>query len=129
MKAQQVALLLALGSVLWLLGTLCYANYGRAILETTGPRYWFVLAASAIASAAVCVVILWWRDLPSANWATGMLLLALPGMIGEVVVLSNLPTFMPKLHATSGGKYAALLFGAYALALALAEVVTLGKMP
>jgi hypothetical protein len=46
-------------------------------------------------------------------------------MIGEAVVLSNLSTFMPKLNATSGGKYAALLFAAYALVLGIAEIVTL----
>jgi len=44
-----------------------------------------------------------------------MLLLAIPGMIGEAVVLSNLSTFMPKLHAVSGSKYGAFLFAAYAL--------------
>jgi hypothetical protein len=32
---------------------------------------------------------------------------------------------MPKLNATSGGKYAALLFAAYALVLGIAEIVTL----
>jgi len=54
-----------------------------------------------------------------------MLLLAIPGMIGEAVVLSHLSTFMPKLQATSGGKYGAFLFATYALVLGLAEIVTL----
>jgi len=34
-----------------------------------------------------------------------MLLLALPGMIGEAVVLSHLATFMPRIQETSGGRY------------------------
>ena len=126
MKAHEVAFLLVLGSIIWLLGTFYYANYGRAILETSGLRYWCVLALSAIASAILCSVILRWRGVPFADWATAMLLLAIPGMIGEAVVLSNLSRFMPKLHAASGGKYAALLFGTNALVLALAEVMTLG---
>lgn len=54
-----------------------------------------------------------------------MLLLAIPGMIGEAVVLTHLGTFMPKLHEASGGKYAAFLFATYAVVLGMAEVVTL----
>jgi len=54
-----------------------------------------------------------------------MLLLAIPGMIGEAVVLSHLATFMPRLHATSGGRYGAYLFAAYAVVFGLAEIVTL----
>jgi hypothetical protein len=54
-----------------------------------------------------------------------MLLLAIPGMIGEALVLSNLSTFMPKLQATSGGRYGAFLFATYALVLGMAEVVSL----
>ena len=40
-------------------------------------------------------------------------------------MLSHLTTFMPKLQATSGGRYGALLFATYAIVLGLAEVVTL----
>jgi hypothetical protein len=58
-----------------------------------------------------------------------MLLLAIPGMIGESLVLSNLSTFMPKLHATSGGRYGAFLFATYALVLGVAEVVALRATP
>jgi hypothetical protein len=39
-----------------------------------------------------------------------MLLLAIPGMIGEAVALSHLGTLMPELHPESGGKYGAYLF-------------------
>ena len=125
MKGEEVALLLVLGSIIWLLGTVYHANQGRAILETTSVRYWCAFALSALASALLCFVILRWLGIPSANWTTAMLLLAIPGMIGEAVVLSSLPRFMPKLQAASGGKYGAFLFGTYALVLALSEVVTL----
>jgi hypothetical protein len=54
-----------------------------------------------------------------------MLLLAIPGMIGEALVLANLPTFMPKLRAASGGRYGAFLFATYAVVLGVAEIVTL----
>ena len=58
-----------------------------------------------------------------------MLLLALPGMVGEAIVLSSLSTFLPKLHASSGGRYGALLFATYAVVLGMAEAVTLRATP
>jgi hypothetical protein len=129
MKAQDVALLLVLGLMIWILGTVHYANQGPVILETTSVRYWTAFALSPIISAALCIVILRWRHIAAAHWTSAMLLLAIPGMIGEAVVLSHLSTFMPKLHATSGGRYGAFLFATYALVLGVAEVVTLRAAP
>ena len=37
----------------------------------------------------------------------------------------HLETFLPRLQAASGGRYAAFLFASYALALTIAETVTL----
>ena len=53
-----------------------------------------------------------------------MLLLALPGMIGEAVVLSHLATFMPRIQETSGGRYGAFLFATYAVVLGIAAFAT-----
>jgi Family of unknown function (DUF5367) len=53
-----------------------------------------------------------------------MLLLALPGMIGEAVVLSHLATFMPRIQETSGGRYGAFLFATYAAVLGIAAYAT-----
>ena len=125
MKGQDVAFLLVLGLIIWIVGTIYYASHGPAILETASLRYWTAFALSPIASAVLCIAILRWRHIAAANWTSAMLLLAIPGMIGEAVVLSNLSTFMPKLHATSGGRYGAFLFATYALVLGVAEVVTL----
>jgi hypothetical protein len=54
-----------------------------------------------------------------------MLLLAIPGMIGESLVLSRFSTFMPHLQEIDAGRYGALLFATYAVVLAIAEVITL----
>jgi hypothetical protein len=129
MKPQESALLLFLGLTIWILGTIYYAYTGPRVLETTPLRYWVSFFISPLASAAICIAILRWRHIVPADWASAMLLLAIPGMIGEAAVLSNLGTFMPKLHATSGGKYGAFLFATYALVLGLAEVVTLRATP
>jgi hypothetical protein len=125
MSQKTIVILLALGLAIWFAGSIYYAYRGPSILETTTQRYWIAFAISPILSAALCIAILRWLAVPPANWATAMLLLAIPGMIGEAVVLSHLGTFMPKLHATSGGRYGAFLFATYALVLSIAEAVAL----
>jgi hypothetical protein len=125
MKTLDVATLLALGFAIWILGTIYYASRGPAILETTTLHYWSAFALSPIVSGLLCIAILRWRQIPAAHWASAMLLLALPGMAGEALVLAHLSTFMPKLHAGSGGRYGAFLFATYALVLGVAEIVTL----
>jgi cytochrome bd-type quinol oxidase subunit 2 len=95
-KGQDVALLLALGLIIWIAGTIYYANHGRAILETTSFRYWTAFALSPIVSAVLCIAILRWRHIVTANWTSAMLLLAIPGMIGEAVVF---PTSQPSCRS------------------------------
>ena len=129
MKAYDAGFLLVIGLLIWIAGTLYYANYGRQILESTSARYWLAFALSAVISALLCIAILRWRHVPPAHWTSAMLLLALPGMVGEAVALSRLSTFLPKLHATSGGRYGALLFVTYAVVLGMAEAVTLRATP
>lgn len=129
MKTQDIAVLLLLGLSIWIVGTIYYAYYGATLLETTSSRYWSSFVLSPILSAAICIAILRWRHIPPPDWASAMLLLAIPGMIGEAVVLSKLTIFLPKLHAASGGRYGAFLFATYALVLGLAEVVTLRATP
>ena len=125
MKRTDVVLLLALGLTIWVLGTVYYAYLGPFILETTAYRYWMAFATSPIFSAILCIAILFWRRIPAAHWAPAMLLLAIPGMVGEALVLTHLGTFMPRLHAESGGRYGAFLFFTYAVVLGIAETVTL----
>lgn len=129
MKGQDITLLLALGLLIWIVGTIYYANRGPAILETTNLRYWIAFIVSPILSAVLCIGILQWRHITPQNWASAMLLLAIPGMLGEAAVLSHLSTFMPKLNVTSGGRYGAFLFATYALVLGIAEWVTLRATP
>jgi hypothetical protein len=125
MKTQEVILLLALGVVIWVLGTIYFASRGAALFESANLRYWISFAISPAVSAALCIFILRWRHVAASDWTSATLLVAIPGMIGEAVVLSNLSTFMPKFHETSGGRYAAFLFATYALVLGIAEIVTM----
>jgi hypothetical protein len=125
MKPQNIALLLILGTAIWIVGTIYYALAGVQTLETTGKRYWINFIASPIISALACMAILRWQHIRSEDWTSAMVLLAIPGMIGESVVLTHLTTFMPRLQTTSGGRYGAFLFFTYAIVLAVAEAVTL----
>jgi hypothetical protein len=115
--------------MIWILGSVYYAYRGPAVLETTSLRYWISFFISPLVSAIICIAILKLRQVPPAAWASGALLLAIPGMIGEAVVLSHLSAFMPRIHASSGGRYGAFLFASYALVLGIAEVVTLRATP
>jgi hypothetical protein len=58
MKGRDVRLLLLLGLIIWVIGTIYCANYGPAIMETTSARYWGAFALSPIVSAILCLVIL-----------------------------------------------------------------------
>ncbi len=129
MKIQDSVLLLVIGLILWILGSIYYAYLGPRFLETTKLHYWTSFCISLVVTAMICIAILKLCHVPPPAWASGMLLLALPGMIGDAVVLSHLSTFMPGLHASSGGRYGAFLFAAYALVLGIAEVVTLRSSP
>ena len=125
MKIRECLLFLSLGLLIWILGTIYYAYTGHRVLETTAARYWVSFAISPIISAALCILILRWRHIPPSNWAVAMLLLAIPGMAGEALVLSNLGTFMPGIQEASGGRYGAFLFATYAVVLSIAEFATL----
>ncbi|MBB5339887.1 DUF5367 family protein [Tunturiibacter gelidoferens] len=129
MKTQDSVVLIVLGLIIWILGSVYYAYRGPFVLETTGLRYWISFFISPLVSAIICIAILKLRHVPPSAWTSGMLLLAIPGMIGEAVVLSHLSTFMPRIQASSGGRYGAFLFAAYALVLGIAEVVTLRANP
>jgi hypothetical protein len=124
-RTLDITLLLVLGVAIWVFGTIYFAYAGPGLLETSSRRYWITFTISPIISSIVCIAIVSWRQIPKADWAAAMLLLALPGMIGEAAVLTHLTTFMPKLQATSGGRYGAFLFATYAIVLGVAEVVTL----
>jgi hypothetical protein len=125
MNTQSRLLLVLLGFIIWTVGSIYYAYRGALVLETTNTRYWISFFVSPLISALLVVVVLKWLRIAPSEWASAGLLLAIPGMIGEAVVLSHLSTFMPRIQEASGGRYGAFLFATYALVLGIAEIVTL----
>jgi hypothetical protein len=125
MNARSRLLLVLLGFVIWIVGSVYYAYRGAPVLETTNTRYWTSFFVSPFISAFLVVAVLRLLRIAPSEWASAGLLLAIPGMIGEAVVLSHLSTFMPRIQEASGGRYGAFLFAAYAVVLGIAEIVTL----
>jgi len=124
-KTQDIALFLVFGIVFWVAGTIWYEMRGPLVFETTGVRYWTNFVLTPLVTAGVCILMLRWRHVPNAEWASAALLIAIPGMIGEAVLLSRFGELMPKMQAASAGKYSGFLFATYALVLGIAEVVSL----
>lgn len=125
MNLQNRIILLALGLAIWIGGTLFYGYRGHRVLETTSLNYWVSFSVSPVVSAIMVFAIFKVLRIAPAHWAVAALLLAIPGMIGEAVVLSHLSTFMPRIQESSGGRYGAFLFATYALVLGVAEIVAL----
>ena len=125
MKVHDRALLLLFGLAFWIIGTLWYEVRGPVVFETTNLRFWINFILTPIVTAILCILLLRWRHVRSAEWASAALLIALPGMFGEALLLSHFATFMPKMQPASAGRYGAFLFAAYALFLSIAEIVTL----
>ena len=125
MRMREVVFLLAFGFAFWTAGTLWYETHGTRVFETTPTRYWVNFILTPIVSAAFCFLILRWRHIPAAQWTSATLLIAIPGMLGEAVLLSNFSALMPRMHESSAGKYGAFLFATYALVLGVAEIATL----
>lgn len=125
MKGRDGIFFCVFGLGIWIIGTVYYAYAAPSMLETSALRFWISFATAPLLSAAICILVLRRRRIPRRDWASAMLLIALPGMVGEAVVLTHLSTFMPRLHAATGGPYGGFLFAAYALALGAAEIVTL----
>lgn len=124
MRMQDKLLLALFGAGFWVVGTIWYEWRGPHVFETSGQRYWINLVITPIVTAAICIVLLWWRHVPAAEWASAALLIALPGMFGEAMLLSRFSSFMPRMHPETAGKYGAFLFASYALFLTIAEIVT-----
>jgi hypothetical protein len=125
MKTHNTIILFLFGSAFWAAGTVWYQMRGQLIFETTGLRYWVNLIVTPVVTTLVCVGVFRWRHIPAGAWSSAALLVAIPGMLGEAVLLSRFSEWMPTMQAASAGRYGGFLFATYALVLGVAEAVTL----
>ena len=125
MKTNDSLLFVLFGAAFWVIGTIWYQMRGPQVFERTSQVYWINFVITPIVTAGICILLLRWRHVPAAEWASAALLIALPGMFGEALLLSRFATFMPRMHPATAGKYGAFLFATYALFLTIAEVVAM----
>jgi hypothetical protein len=125
MKIPDNLLFVGFGAAFWVVGTIFYELRGPQVFESSSQRYWINFVLTPLLSAAICMVVLRWRQVPAAEWASAGLLIALPGTFGEAALLSCFARFMPRMHLETAGKYGAFLFATYGLFLTIAEIVTL----
>jgi hypothetical protein len=125
MKMHDKLLLALFGLAFWVIGTGWYQMSGPHVFEAGSQRYWINFIVTPVVTAAICVLILKWRQIPATEWAAAALLIALPGMFGEAALLSDFARFMPRMRLETAGKYGAFLFASYALFLVIAEIVTI----
>jgi len=103
MTTKSAVVMALFGGAFWIGGTVLYRIRGAGIFETTSLRYWLNFVITPTATTLLCVGIFRWMGVPSAEWASAALLIALPGMIVEAMLLSNFAKWMPKMQATSAG--------------------------
>jgi hypothetical protein len=125
MKMTDKLLFLMFGAAFWVIGTIFYEWRGPQVFESGSQRYWINFVLTPVLSSAICMVLLRWRHVEAADWASAALLIALPGMFGEAVLLSCFATLMPRMRLETAGRYGAFLFATYALFLTIAEIVTI----
>jgi hypothetical protein len=125
MKMTDKLLFLMFGAAFWVIGTIFYEWRGPQVFESGSQRYWINFVLTPVLSSAICMVLLRWRHVEAADWASAALLIALPGMFGEAVLLSCFATLMPRMRLETAGKYGAFLFATYAVFLTIAEIATI----
>ncbi len=73
-------LFLVFGAAFWVVGTIWYEWRGPQVFESGSQRYWINFVLTPVVTAALCMMLLRWRHVAAADWASAALLIALPGM-------------------------------------------------
>jgi len=125
MKMFDTVLFVLFGAAFWVVGTIWYEMRGPQVFERSSQVYLINFAITPVLTTVICILLLKWRHVPAAEWASAALLIALPGMFGEAMLLSRFATSMPRMHPETAGKYGSFLFATYAVFLTIAEIVTI----
>lgn len=121
MSARDTALYAGIGFLVWLSGAVLF-RLGGALMFERGP--WVLLAAAVGIALSVCFLLkatMDWRKAPAAEAVTIAVVMALPGLFGDVAyVLAFAP--ITGLQPVTAGPYAALIIFGNACLLAYALV-------
>ena len=115
MPRGESTILALVGFGVWLSGAVTF-RFGGAFLFESGP---LVLALAAISVAAsVCFLLkatMDWRKLAAADAVTVAVIMALPGLLGDVAYILAFPQVTGLAAATAGPYAALIIFGNAAL--------------
>lgn len=120
MSRKDRIILLSLGLMIWLIGTLLYRIAGSYFFESSTVGYWLNVIVTGILCSAVGMGLMKWRRIDTEYWLYGAICLALPGMLGEVLVLSTFSEVMVNMHPETAGRYGAFLFAGYSCLISCA---------
>ncbi|MBD2103942.1 DUF5367 domain-containing protein [Leptolyngbya sp. FACHB-261] len=124
MNAKNQISLVLIGFVIWVAATLVFRIAGSYFFERSATEYWINVIGTGALYAAVSVGLMkWWRIEPK-NWLQGAICIALPGMLGEIPILSSFSELMSNMQPETAGRYAAFLFGGYASLIGFAWLMS-----
>ena len=121
MSPRETALYAGIGFLVWLSGAVLF-RLGGALMFESGP--WVLLAAAVGIAVSVCFLLkatMDWRRAPAAEAVTIAVVMALPGLFGDVAYVLAFAR-ITGLHPVTAGPYAALIIFGNACLLAYALV-------
>ncbi len=121
MTRREMGLFALLGLGVWLQGAVMFRLGGRVMFES-GP--WVLLLSGAGIALSVCVLlrtVMTWRKALASQSVLVAVIMALPGLFGDVAYISAFHWFTG-LNATTAAPFAAMIIFGNAVLLAYALV-------
>lgn len=121
MTRRETGLFALLGLGVWLQGAVMFRLGGRVMFES-GP--WVLLLSGAGIALSVCVLlraVMTWRKAPASQAVLIAVIMALPGLFGDVAYISAFHWFTG-LNATTAAPFAAMIIFGNAVLLTYALV-------
>lgn len=125
MSRKDGIILFSLGLIIWAIGTLVYRLAGSYFFESSTVGYWLNVIVTGALYSAIGMGLMKWRRIESQYWLHGAMCLALPGMLGEVLVLSTFSELMVNMQPETAGKYGAFLFGGYSCLIGFSWLISI----
>ncbi len=110
--------MLAIGLGVWILATVVLRLFGQHLFFADQPTTTAILfMITGLACFGLTRAILRWGSIPPQEAPRAALLLALPGLLLDVIVVLNFGVVYPNLMLTVSDTFAAWLLFAYAMVL------------
>lgn len=127
MSRKDGIILALLGLIIWGIGTFVYSVMGSYFFETSTVGYWGNMVVTAVLCCGIGWGLMKWRRIKSEDALTAAICLALPAMLGEVLVLSTFSQLMVDMQPETAGRYGAFLFAVYSSLIGFAWLMSTGN--